>query len=63
MAFQGGPMNTNPASVHFRAKAEFSLSFPRSFMSYLHRNVVPGLYSQIHSLDVSLDSPPSLQFR
>lgn len=56
-------MNTNPASVHFRAKAEFSLSFPGSFMSYPHKNVVPGLYSQIHSPDVSLDSPPSLQFR
>lgn len=26
IAFQGGPIKTNPASVHFRAKAEFSLS-------------------------------------
>lgn len=27
IAFHGGPMNTMPASVHFRAKAEFSLNY------------------------------------
>lgn len=39
MAFQGGPINTNPASVHFRAKAEFSLSFSNSFISFQHQFV------------------------
>jgi hypothetical protein len=27
IAFHGGPMNTMPASVHFRANAEFSLNY------------------------------------
>lgn len=58
-------MNTNPASVHFRANAEFSLSFPDKHYELLAPDVLAatGLYSQTHNPDVSLDSPPSLQFR
>lgn len=35
MAVHGGPMKTSPASVHFRAKSEFSLNYDGQNNQYL----------------------------
>lgn len=56
-------MNTNPASVHFRANAEFSLSYTTvDFISLINISPRFSSYSRSRNQDVSLDNPLSSQF-
>jgi hypothetical protein len=58
IAFHGGPMNVRPASVHFRAKVGFSLSYTR--VSDLCDVSINEGVVQSHNPDVCPDSPALL---